>query len=103
MTVTMDAEVVKNAVRKAYGAIASGPVSSGGCCGGGSGCGTPTPASAIGYSAAEEASAPEGANLGLGCGNPLAQAEPAENMTCRPSDIRRATSTPSRRRLRLPW
>jgi SAM-dependent methyltransferase len=68
----MDAEVVKSAVRRAYGAIASGPATSGGCCGGGSGCGASTPASVLGYSAADEAAAPEGANLGLGCGNPQA-------------------------------
>jgi arsenite methyltransferase len=77
-----DAETVKHAVRKAYGAIASGPVSSGGCCGGGSGCGTSTPASVLGYSAAEEAAAPEGANLGLGCGNPqaIASLKPGERV-----------------------
>jgi arsenite methyltransferase len=80
MTQTLDAEVVKQAVRKAYGDIATGSITSGccspapagmsgtsgsGCCGGGG-----TAASRIGYSADEEAAAPEGANLGLGCGNP---------------------------------
>jgi len=81
-TEMIDAEVVKHAVRKAYGAIASGPVTSGGCCGGGSGCGTSTPASALGYSASEEAAAPEGANLGLGCGNPqaIASLKPGERV-----------------------
>jgi arsenite methyltransferase len=82
MTQTLDAEVVKQAVRKAYGEIAAGAVTSG-CCGpapagisgtSGSGCcgGGGTAASRIGYSADEEAAAPEGANLGLGCGNPQA-------------------------------
>lgn len=46
-----------------------------GCCGGGSACcdrdGTPYGAK-LGYSAAEMAAAPAGADLGLGCGNPLA-------------------------------
>lgn len=63
MTQTLDAEVVKQAVRKAYGDIAAGAITSG-CCG--------PAASRTGYSADEEAAAPEGANLGLGCGNPQA-------------------------------
>ncbi len=54
----------------------------GGCCGGaaGGGCCGPatfTPeqlAGAIGYSATELAAAPEGANMGLSCGNPTALA-----------------------------
>jgi len=81
-TQMIDAETVKHAVRKAYGAIASGPVSSGGCCGGGSSCGTSTPAAVLGYSADDEASAPEGANLGLGCGNPqaIASLKPGERV-----------------------
>lgn len=81
-TEMIDAETVKHAVRRAYGAIASGPATSGGCCGGGSGCGTSTPASVLGYSAAEEASAPDGANLGLGCGNPqtIASLKPGERV-----------------------
>jgi arsenite methyltransferase len=70
-THTIDAEAVKQAVRQAYGAVAREAATSG-CCGGSSGCGTSTPASAIGYTAADEAAAPEGANLGLGCGNPQA-------------------------------
>lgn len=71
---TIDAEVVRTAVRQAYGEIAGGPAAGGGCCGSGSGgavCGG-TPASALGYTAGDEAAAPEGANLGLGCGNPQA-------------------------------
>ena len=70
-THTIDTEVVKQAVRQAYGAVAR-EATTGGCCGGGSGCGTPSAASSIGYTAADEAAAPEGANLGLGCGNPQA-------------------------------
>ena len=50
---------VREAVRERYGAIARGGSS---CCN----------SSAIGYSPEEEAAAPEGANLGLGCGNPQA-------------------------------
>ncbi|MEW5912803.1 MAG: arsenite methyltransferase [Thermodesulfobacteriota bacterium] len=51
-----------------------------GCC-----CGGVDPqqiSSALGYSAQEIAAAPEGANLGLGCGNPqaLAQLQPGETV-----------------------
>lgn len=43
--------------------------SSGGCCSGAPGA---SYASQLGYSADEQAAVPEGADLGLGCGNPLA-------------------------------
>jgi hypothetical protein len=77
---------IRQQVRSAYGAVAragdSAPATAGGCC-------TPSPASGgccapseqsvaellsrgIGYSAEETAAVPEGANLGLGCGNPQA-------------------------------
>lgn len=61
---------IRTAVRETYAKIAAqGDV---GCCGDTSGsCGS----DALGYSAAERASVPEGANLGLGCGNPLTIAE----------------------------
>jgi SAM-dependent methyltransferase len=60
---------VKEMVRDWYGSVAAG---SAGCCG-------PTTASqeasrCMGYSEAELASLPEGADLGLGCGNPQALA-----------------------------
>jgi arsenite methyltransferase len=62
-------------VRARYGRIAEGQES--GCCGpkATTCCGSEEQAVAlgIGYSPAELASAPEGANLGLGCGAPLAQ------------------------------
>jgi SAM-dependent methyltransferase len=62
-------EDVRAAVRERYGKIASeGPAS--GCCGGSSGCGGTS--SELGYSEAELAQLPEGADLGLGCGNPQA-------------------------------
>jgi SAM-dependent methyltransferase len=69
----MDSELKKAAVRKAYGKIAASGAA--GCCGGSSSCcGTSEapPSADIGYSDAERASAPEGADLGLGCGNPQA-------------------------------
>jgi len=68
---TSKAETVKAAVRKTYGEIASGTAAAG-CCGGSACCGTvETVASRdIGNSDAERGSVPEGADLGLGCGNP---------------------------------
>jgi len=65
---------VRAAVRGRYGEIAT--LQSGTCCGGGASCCTPADmaaaSAALGYSADELAAAPEGANLGLGCGNPQA-------------------------------
>jgi len=68
---------IRKVVRENYGRIAvqgnteCGPVSSCGC-----GCGSAqdTISKAIGYSNEELRAVPEGANLGLGCGNPTALA-----------------------------
>ncbi len=69
---------VKSAVREHYAELARaggsccGPAPAGGCCGA-----TPAPVELsreIGYSERELAEVPDGANLGLGCGNPLAHA-----------------------------
>ena len=62
----------KKWVRTRYGAIAAGDERS--CCEEPAACCKPgaSLAERIGYSAEEVARAPEGANLGLGCGNPLA-------------------------------
>jgi arsenite methyltransferase len=65
-----DKEAVRKSVRQNYGKIATengsccGPT----CCSGVAG----SPADKLGYSAADTSSVPEGSNLGLGCGNPLA-------------------------------
>src|SRR5450756_1881654 len=63
---------MKEAVKKKYGNIAAGNASGCGC---GSGC-CPAPegtvSKGIGYSDTDLAAVPDGANLGLGCGNPLA-------------------------------
>lgn len=70
----MKNEDIKQVVRSRYGKVAE---ASGSCCGS-SCCGDSSAASlskAIGYSDAEMAGVPEGANLGLGCGNPVALAE----------------------------
>jgi SAM-dependent methyltransferase len=78
-----DSEAVRQAVRTGYGEIAR---SGGSCCGSTpSSCGS-TPVDSqdlalhIGYSADELAALPEGANLGLSCGNPnaLASLKPGE-------------------------
>src|SRR5262252_1152219 len=59
-------EIVREEVRRRYGVTASGK----------SACAddacTSTDATALGYSTEDTAAAPEAANLGLGCGNPLA-------------------------------
>src|SRR6185295_14876326 len=64
---------VRESVREGYAAIARG-----GSCGSGGGCcGATAPedlARAVGYSAAELGAMPEGANMGLSCGNPTALA-----------------------------
>jgi SAM-dependent methyltransferase len=68
-------EDVRKVVREGYGKIAR---ESGACCGpeaAGCGCGPGSAeeiSRAIGYSDTELTSVPEGANLGLGCGNPTA-------------------------------
>jgi arsenite methyltransferase len=57
---------VREEVRRRYGASALGKSSSAeDCC-------TSTNATVLGYSTEDAAAAPEGADLGLGCGNPLA-------------------------------
>jgi arsenite methyltransferase len=60
-------EIIREEVRRRYGATARGKSSSCSdeCC-------TSTSADTLGYSAEESAVAPEAASLGLGCGNPLA-------------------------------
>ena len=70
----VEADTVREKVREGYAAIAKGgcgcgTASGGGCCGGVDGASL---AEAIGYSEAELAGIPEGANMGLSCGNPTA-------------------------------
>jgi SAM-dependent methyltransferase len=73
----MDEAQIKEMVRARYGGIAEAVAAScctpaGSCCGD-IAPGTPTDKSRqMGYSDAELAAVPEGANLGLGCGNPQA-------------------------------
>jgi SAM-dependent methyltransferase len=70
-----ESDQIRTYVRERYGAIAeqadaSCGCSTSGCCGGGAPAGSY--AEKLGYSAADVAAAPAGAELGLGCGNPLA-------------------------------
>src|SRR5205085_3697890 len=82
----MDDDHSKEMVRARYSGIAEA-ADAAGCCGPATSCcgdlapGTPTDKSRqMGYSNAEVAAVPEGANLGLGCGNPqaIAALEPGE-------------------------
>jgi len=70
---------IRTAVRDGYGAIAEGKGC--GCGTSGSGAGATCCAGELGYSEAETASIPEGANLGLGCGAPVALAAPKRGET----------------------
>ncbi len=67
----MEKDEIKKTVREAYGAIAEGRTDGGSCCGGCS-CDNGAFAQSIGYSDSELSMIPDGANLGLSCGNPTA-------------------------------
>ena len=59
-------DTIREEVRQRYGGSARGESScADDCC-------TSTSSNALGYDAEDSAFAPEAANLGLGCGNPLA-------------------------------
>ena len=67
---------IREAIRKNYAEVAK-EGSVGGCCSGGCSCeGTPTDAAEaslrIGYSKGDLENVPRQANMGLGCGNPIA-------------------------------
>jgi len=70
-----DNQDVRETVRKGYSAIAT---KGGSCCGPSKGCCVSSApggvAKAVGYSDAELATLPEGADMGLSCGNPTALA-----------------------------
>ena len=70
---TLDPETIKSAVRQRYGIAAQGRT----CCSespSSKGCGCGHPGLEVGYQLEDLAAAPDGANLGLGCGNPVALA-----------------------------
>lgn len=70
---------IKDIVREKYGTIAA---ASGSCCPSATCCGGPAVVTEIGkkigYADSDLSAAPEGANLGLGCGNPIALASLSE-------------------------
>jgi arsenite methyltransferase len=80
----MEQGEIRKAVRDGYGKIAK---NSGSCClpGASCGCGGGSPvekiSQGVGYSPEEIRTVPEGANLGLGCGNPVALASLKEGET----------------------
>jgi arsenite methyltransferase len=79
MKKNLDASEIRDYVRERYGAIAEQADAGTGCgCGGaGAGCcggAEPTYSEKLGYAAGDAAAVPAGADLGLGCGNPLALA-----------------------------
>ena len=82
---TSTADQILAMVREAYGAVAK-QKQQGGCCTGSgatSCCGPAGTASTrLGYSEADLAAVPEGADLGLGCGNPqaIAALKPGERV-----------------------
>jgi len=78
---TINAEQIRETVRKRYAEAACGqqpqPNScgeKGGCCGGRKSKAWPEIATYLGYTNEDIRQAPEGSNMGLGCGNPLALA-----------------------------
>jgi arsenite methyltransferase len=83
----MDAADIKELVRARYGSIAAAAEAAECCAPAASSCcGTASPAQdkalRMGYSEADLAAVPEGANLGLGCGNPqaIAALKPGETV-----------------------
>jgi len=78
----MEEKDIKNIVREKYGKIAA---TSGSCCPSASCCSGPAVVTEIGkklgYAESDLAAVPEGANLGLGCGNPIALASLKEGET----------------------
>lgn len=76
--------IIRKAILKNYGSVATS--NSSGCCGSGASCcsvgGCGTDGQTLGYSKEDIASVPDGANLGLGCGNPqaFAQLKPGETV-----------------------
>jgi arsenite methyltransferase len=68
---------MRNVVRESYGRIADGKVNDEGCCGSSIRIKNSVKeiSNKIGYSDEEILKVPEGANMGLGCGNPLSFAE----------------------------
>ena len=70
-------DVIRQAVRQRYGEIAEGDAAgcgsaSSSCCGSESDASLEDMGIVLGYSSHEVSAVPQGANMGLGCGNPQA-------------------------------
>lgn len=79
-----DTESIRSTVRERYGRIAEAADSEGcgpGCCSPSTAADAARISQSIGYSDSDVATVPEGANLGLGCGNPVALAQLEPGMT----------------------
>ena len=93
---TKNPEEIRRSVRNRYGEIAKLEISGCGCGALSSCCGTSLEpiekmSQAFGYTKEQIDSAPEGANMGLGCGNPQAIASCRCSLPCHP-DISRGES-----------
>lgn len=79
-TTVLQADDLRAAVRARYAGIAVGKANS--CCGGSSPEAFDEASVVLGYSEEDVASVPEGANMGLGCGNPqaIAALKPGETV-----------------------
>lgn len=77
----MAATDIREKVKERYGKIAQREVNTAGCCGGGTPSAAETISQAVGYETSDLQSVPDGANLGLGCGNPVALAAIREGDT----------------------
>lgn len=79
----LENDAIRQQVRTRYAEVANSPSS---CCGGNSGCCSPQTtaqeSTRLGYSDEEIQAVPEGANMGLGCGNPqaIASLKPGETV-----------------------
>lgn len=85
MEATVKQDEIRQAVRDEYGRIAKSDGAGCGCapsCCGDSAPGAESRSVALGYSADDVSAVPEGANLGLGCGNPqaIAALQPGETV-----------------------
>ncbi len=83
MTKNASPDEIRTAVRSTYGQIAAAGQTGCGCsCGDDPAVSPETLASAMGYSSTDVGDVPQGANLGLGCGNPhaIASLQPGETV-----------------------
>lgn len=77
----LENDQIRSSVQARYGAIAAGSDRRS-CCGGGGVLESGTEAARLGYTAEETGAIPDGADMGLGCGNPtaIASIQPGESV-----------------------